>query len=167
MKIILFLLIACLSAGLTHAEQRSTIGETAWIRIGGIPLSYLARIDTGAKTSSIHATNIEIINGSAVYSENIGKSITFQTINRDGIYQPLTAVITRISSVRNGQRTEQRYVIRLSLSWKNMKKTVEVNLRNRSMMNYKLLIGRNFLSKDFLVDVDMRADPSKQFHPKN
>jgi hypothetical protein len=25
-------------------------------------------------------------------------------------------------------------------------------------MSYKLLIGRNWLSKDFLVDVDLKAD---------
>lgn len=167
MKIIFFLLIACLPTGLIHAGQKSTIGETARINIAGVPFSYLARIDTGAKTTSIHATNIEIINESAAYSENIGKTITFQTINRDGKSQPLKAIITRVSNIKNSQRTEQRYVIALSLSWENITKVVEVNLRDRSRMNYKLLIGRNFLSKDFLVDVDMRADQLKQFHPKN
>lgn len=167
MKTIFFLLITCLSTGQIHAGQKSTIGETAWIDIAGVPFSYLARIDTGAKTTSIHATDIEIINESKAYSDNIGKTVTFQTINRDGKSQPLTAIITRVSNIKNGQRTEQRYVISLSLSWADVTKVIEVNLRNRSRMNYKLLIGRNFLSKDFLVDVDMRADQSKQIHPEN
>jgi len=167
MKTILFLLITCLPAGLLHAGQKSTIGETAWINIAGIPFSYLARIDTGAKTTSIHATNIEVINESAAYSGNIGKTITFQTMNREGKSQTLTAIITRVSNIKSGQGTEQRYVISLPLSWKNVTKVIEVNLRNRSQMNHKLLIGRNFLSKDFLVDVDMRADQLKQFHPEN
>ncbi len=161
MKILFFFLITCLPAGLIYAEQKSSIGETAWINITGIPFSYLARIDTGAKTTSMHATHIMITNESIVYTENIGKRITFQATNRDGKSQPLTTVITRVSTIKNGKGIEQRYVVQLSLSWKNVKKTVEVNLRDRSRMNYKLLIGRNFLSKDFLVDVDMRAKQSK------
>jgi hypothetical protein len=52
---------------------------------------------------------------------------------------------------------EKRYIIELVVSWKNVNKTVEVNLRDRSRMNYKLLIGRNWLSGDFLVDVDLKA----------
>ncbi len=167
MKTIFFLLMACLQAGSLHAEQKSTIGETAWINVKEIPFSYLARIDTGSKSSSIHATNTAIADASRIYSENIGKNITFQTTNRDGKSQWLTAIITRVSNIRNSQKTEQRYVIQLSLSWEDVTKTVEVNLRNRSSMNYKLLIGRNFLSNDFLVDVDMKAKPSKQLHSKD
>ena len=145
-----------------HAGQKSTIGETAWINIEGIPFSYLARIDTGAKTTSIHATNIEIQDNNTTHSKNIGKSISFQTINRAGKSQSITAIIVRISSIKNSQGTEQRYVVKLPLSWRNVKKNVEVNLRNRSKMNYKLLVGRNFLSEDFLVDVDKRAPQSKE-----
>ena len=69
----------------------------------------------------------------------------------------MTAVIVKVSTVKNSQGTEQRYVIELPLSWKHVKKNVQVNLRDRSKMTYKLLIGRNFLSHDFLVDVDKKA----------
>jgi hypothetical protein len=162
-----FFFTTCLPPCLLHAGQKTTIGETAWINIAEIPFSYLARIDTGAKTTSIHATNIKITNKSKLPAKNIGKEITFQTINRNGKSQLLTAIITRVSNIKNGKGTEQRYVIQLALSLKNVKKTVEVNLRDRSRMNYKLLIGRNFLSQDFLVDVDRKAIQSKQFHPKD
>jgi len=162
-----FSLITCFPLELLHAEQKAIIGETAWINIAGIPFSYLARIDTGAKTTSIHATNIKITNKSKIPAENIGKTITFQAANRTGESQPLTAIINRVSNIKNGTGTEQRYVIQLALSWENITKTVEVNLRDRSRMNYKLLIGRNFLSQDFVVDVDRKAIQSKQFHTKD
>ena len=39
---------------------------------------------------------------------------------------------------------------------------MEVNLRDRSAMTYKLLIGRNWLSEDYLVDVDINRPIGKQ-----
>jgi hypothetical protein len=138
------------------AEQ-TIIGETAWIRVGGVSFPYLARIDTGARITSIHATKVNITDGSKEPEKNIGREITFTTVNRDGKSQQLTGRIKRISTIRNSQGIEQRYIIELALSWKNVIKTVEVNLRDRSRMTYKLLIGRNWLSGDFLVDVDMKA----------
>ncbi len=139
------------------AEQKALIGETAWIEVDTIPFAYLARIDTGARVTSIHAVNVKITGGSAVANENVGKTISFQTVNRDGKTEQVTAVIVKVSTVKNSQGTEQRYVIELPLSWKHVKKNVQVNLRDRSKMTYKLLVGRNFLSQDFLVDVDKKA----------
>lgn len=45
-------------------------------------------------------------------------------------------------------------MVRLPLRWHGITKNEEVNLRDRSAMRYKLLIGRNWLAKDFLVDVE-------------
>ena len=138
----------CLIGTQAWAEQKTLIGETAWIEVGDIPFTYLARIDTGARITSIHAVDVNITGGSSVPDENVGKTVFFQTVNRDGKIQAISAVIVKVSTVKNSQGIEQRYVIELPLSW------------NRSKMTYKLLIGRNWLSKDFLVDVDMKA-PAK------
>ena len=152
------LFLFCLIGTQALAEQnKSLIGETAWVEVGTIPFAYLARIDTGAQSTSIHAVNLEVTGGSAVPDENVGKTVSFQTVNRDGITEQLAAVIVRVSTVKNSQGTEQRYVVELPLSWKHVKKNVQVNLRDRSKMTYKLLIGRNFLTHDFLVDVDKKA----------
>ncbi len=155
---ILCLLVFSLLAIQVWPEKKSLIGETAWIQIDGIPFPYLARIDTGARTTSMHAVNIRISDESSVPRENIGKRISFQTMNRKGKAHTITAAIVNVSTITNSQGTEQRYEIELPLSWKKVKKTIQVNLRDRSRMTYKLLIGRNWLSGDFLVDVDMKAD---------
>lgn len=157
MKALFFLIIFCLSGNQLYGDQKFTIGETARIEVGGVPFSYLARIDTGAKLTSIHAINVTIVDERSVVGQNIGKTITFTTMNGDGRVQQLTGVVTKVSTVRNSQGIEQRYVIELSLSWRHLSKKVEVNLRDRTNMTYKLLIGRNWLAKDFLVDVDRKA----------
>ncbi|MEA3469186.1 MAG: RimK/LysX family protein [Thermodesulfobacteriota bacterium] len=157
---IICLFFSCLVGTQAWAEQKKLIGETAWVEVGDIPFAYLARIDTGARITSIHAVDVKITDGSSVPDENVGKTVAFQTVNRDGKNQVMSAVIMKVSTVKNSQGTEQRYVIELPLSWKDVNKKVEVNLRDRSKMTYKLLIGRNWLSKNFLVDVDMKA-PAK------
>jgi hypothetical protein len=152
------ILFFCITGPTVYASEKSLIGETAWIGVRGIPFTYLSRIDTGARVTSIHAVDIEVINGSETADENIGKTISFTTVNRAGKSKTVTATITRVGTVKNSQGTEKRYVIMLPLSWKQIEKKVEVNLRDRSRMTYKLLIGRNWLSHDFLVDVDIKAD---------
>jgi len=66
----------------------------------------------------------------------------------------VTTKIIDVSKVRNAQGVEYRYVVNLNLNWQGMDKSGHVNLRDRSAMSYKLLIGRNWLSDDFVVDVN-------------
>ena len=148
---------ACIPAR-SFAAPKATIGETAWIGVAGVPFEYLARIDTGARVTSIHAVDLHVDGGSEKPFENVGKEISFTSISRTGKVQKITGTIVKVSTVKNSQGIEQRYVIELTLSWKNVSKTVKVNLRDRSAMQYKLLIGRNWLSSNFLVDVDVKAD---------
>lgn len=55
----------------------------------------------------------------------------------------------------SAQGREKRYLVRLTLSAMGVRKTILVNLRDRSQLRYKLLLGRNWLADDFLVDVDL------------
>lgn len=153
------LLLICLSSGYIFAASKDIIGETAWITVEGVPHKYLSRIDTGARKTSIHAIDIQVTDGSEKLSDNVGKGITFTSIDGEGKSQKFSTTIIKVSTVKNSQGVEQRYVVELVLGWKDVTKKVEVNLRDRSAMQYKLLIGRNWLSSDFLVDVDRKADP--------
>ncbi len=42
--------------------------------------------------------------------------------------------------------------------WNGKNKSIPVNLRDRSELEYKLLIGRNWLEGDYLVDVTKDDD---------
>lgn len=135
-------------------SEKKTIGETAQIAVEQANLSYLARIDTGARVTSIHALELQVKNSSDEKKENIGKQVTFTTENEKHERTKVTATIVKVSKVRNAQGVEYRYVVDLKLKWQGVNKDAQVNLRDRSAMNYKLLIGRNWLSNDFVVDVD-------------
>jgi hypothetical protein len=137
------------------------VGETATIKVVEADMDYLSRIDTGAKSTSIHATNIKIKNDSAKKKENIGKNITFTTTNAQNKTQVVSAKIVDVSTVKNSQGVEQRYIVEMTLRYKGRDKKIMVNLRNRSEMTYKLLIGRNWLAGDYLVDVTKKAEVEK------
>ena len=161
----IYLLLACFFLclpGLLQAKektgQKTIIGATAFMEVGGVPFPMLARIDTGAHNTSIHALNVHVVNESDEPDENIGKTVTFTTTDRKGKSVNMAALIVRVSRVTNSQGTEKRYVVELPVSWHHISKKVQVNLRDRSKMKYKLLIGRNWLSGDFLVDVDLNAE---------
>ena len=155
---IISLFILSITGVSVSLAERTVIGETAWIEVGGVPFNYLARIDTGASTTSIHAIDVKVLDGSSNPDKNVGKTVSFRTLSRDGKSTLLTKPIVRVSTITNSQGTEQRYVVSLQVANGDVEKDVEVNLRDRTAMSYKLLIGRNWLTKDFLVDVDLKAD---------
>jgi hypothetical protein len=43
----------------------------------------------------------------------------------------------------------------LKLRWQDVEKKVLVTLNDRNNMKYPILLGRNFLRGDFLVDVNL------------
>ena len=136
------------------ARNKHTVGATEVIRVVDANLDFVARIDTGARTTSINAQNIEIENPANNKRDNLGKTITLDVVNAKGEKHRLKSKIVKVLEVRNAHGTELRYMIPLTLRWHGIDKLVNVNLRDRSAMTYKLLIGRDWLKGDFIVDVE-------------
>ena len=142
-------------SGCAHYDSgKKVIGETAQISMTDGNIEYLARIDTGARITSVHALDVEVAESSQDKKDNIGKLLTFDTENEKGERKQVTTRVVDVAKVRNAQGVEYRYVVDLNLNWQGMDKSGHVNLRDRSAMSYKLLIGRNWLSDDFVVDVN-------------
>ncbi|MDR8524136.1 putative ATP-dependent zinc protease [Shewanella fidelis] len=136
------------------ANEKAVIGATAKMSVAHAELSYVARIDTGAVNTSLHAYDIVVEGGSAKnMKDNVGKMVSFTTENNAGESKRLTAKIVKTSTVSNSQGTETRYMVDLDVGFKGKERKVRVNLRDRSHMDYKLLIGRNWLKGRYVVDV--------------
>lgn len=158
----LALLIGCHFAALgdpVSTRPKHTIGATATLTEVSTGLPFQARIDTGARSCSLHVEKMEIKDESEQRSDNIGKAIRFLIKNRDGnsawIETTIAGAVRVRSSAANGHY-DHRYKVRLTLKWKDFRKEVLVTLNDRANMDYPLLIGRNFLYGDFLVDVSLR-----------
>jgi hypothetical protein len=125
-------------------------------------LDFKARVDTGAMTTSVHVDEWAIEGESEKMEENIGKKIRFRMKNHKGESQWLESRVEEIGVVKTSEQEETRYKVQLTLCWNDVKKPVLVTLNDRSHMKYPMLLGRNFLEGDFVVDVDLHNEPNSQ-----
>ena len=138
-------------------RSKHVIGATAVITEVSTGIPFRARIDTGAKSCSLHVEKMEIKNESPRRVDNVGKSVRFLVKNENGESDWIEtinarAVRIRSSAAKNGE-FDRRYKVRLTLAWEDFRKEVLVTLNDRTEMAYPLLVGRNYLHGDFLVDV--------------
>jgi hypothetical protein len=119
----------------------------------GLPLA--ARVDTGATSCSIHCETFEIKDAHPDPKENIGKPVRFLLRNKDGEDLWVESKIVDHVTVRTAERDDERYKVRLQLRWEDVEKKVVATLNDRQRMKYPMLLGRNFLRDDFLVNVSM------------
>lgn len=150
------LLTSPASDAMKKSEKR-VIGATATLREKNSGVAFPARIDTGAATCSLHVEKLEIQDKSTRRTSNVGKTARFLLRDAEGntkwVEAPIAAAVrVKSSSLRSGEY-DHRYKVRLTLEWKDFCKEVLVTLNDRTNMDYPLLIGRNFLEGDFLVDV--------------
>ena len=156
MRKILMLCISLMPI-MAFAYSKPVLGPTEFFSINQGQIKYDARIDTGASNSSLNAYQLHVIGGSSDNkADNIGKIIEFTTQNEKGQVQHLKARIVDISRVKNAQGKETRYMVELTLGFAGDVRKVRVNLRNREHMDFKLLIGRNWLKNHYLVDVQQK-----------
>ncbi|WP_108096560.1 ATP-dependent zinc protease [Pseudomonas sp. GV071] len=131
-------------------DQLTVIGLKEWIALPDLGVAGLrAKIDTGASTSSLHATDIVPFerNGQpwVRFTAHLG---TLVQLRHRHCEAPLVAVKTIKSS--NGQ-TQSRYVIRTSLALGDRVWQVEFTLACRKAMRYRLLLGSKALVDGQLV----------------
>ena len=131
------------------------IGRTEWCGLPELGLPAVkARIDTGAKTSALHAYDIETF-------EKAGQTYVrfkIHPLQRNSVLvrvceAPIIKKKVVISS--NGER-EQRYVIKTPLVFPVCMILAVVTLTSRHKMRFRMLLGREALKKARFI-----VDPSK------
>lgn len=127
-------------------KPKTIIGWGEWCSLPNLELPAInAKIDTGAKTSALHAydMNLETINGIDFVRFKI------HPLQKDHKYfktcqAPLKEIRTVTSS--NGER-EKRYVIETEILLGDANITAEVTLTSRHEMAFRMLLGRDTLKK--------------------
>jgi len=151
----LFLLLMFCLLLVDTARAREIVGwvETAVVYPGNIEVK--AKVDTGAKTSSLDCECIKPF-------KRDGKDwLSFSVKNHQGDVVQLEKPVVRIAKIRRHfGKDQKRYVVMLGICLGSVYREAEVTLVDRSGFNYSLLIGRNFMQDDFLVD------PSATFRNK-
>lgn len=130
--------------------SRLIVGWQEWVSLPDLGLLALkAKIDTGAKTSALHTHFIEPY-GSAKHPK-VRFSVRPSPHANLEVIATADVVDRREVTSSNGVR-ELRYVIRTKLSIAGREWPIEVTLANREHMTYRMLIGRQAMRPDMLVD---------------
>jgi hypothetical protein len=104
-----------------------------------------ARIDSGAKSSSVHCEKYWVEN-------KRGKKVLYAAILSKSNLYTFTEFKTKNIKSSNGI-SEKRHVVKLKISIGNHQFESEFTLSNRKKMKNPVLLGRKFLRGNFLVDV--------------
>ncbi len=133
--------------------DKLVIGEVENVYIDPPDQAFMARIDTGAAGTSIHASNI-------VPFERDGRDWVRFQIDHPSLETPITierpvartVLVKQVSS----ETPERRSVVKMTITLGSMTEQIDVSLSERATMTYPVLIGRNFLRNLAIVDVSQR-----------
>lgn len=132
-------------------ESKLVVGSEEWCSFPalGIP-AVKARVDSGAKTSSLHAFNIHPFN------RGREKWIAFEVHpiqrNRKTTVRCEALVTDRRYVKSSSGDREKRYVIASTIHIGGSSFDIELTLTNRDTMGYRMLLGREAMSGRMLVD---------------
>lgn len=136
-------------------QNKIILGSEEWCSFPnlGIP-AIKARVDSGAKTSALHAINI---------APFVKEGINWVKFDINPIQNNLKTVINceailvdkRIVKSSSGFR-EQRYVIQTTINVGNDSWEIEMTLTNRDSMGFRMLLGREAMSGRILVDPEQK-----------
>ena len=132
-------------------SNKIIVGSEEWCAVPQLNIPALkARVDSGAKTSALHAVNI-------VQFKKEGMpwvSFDVHPIQNDGkTTVHCEALVHDKRKVKNSSgSSEVRFVIKTVLSIADDTWEVEITLTNRDNMGYRMLLGRQAMSGKMLVD---------------
>ncbi|MFM1896457.1 MAG: hypothetical protein RLZZ385_1531 [Pseudomonadota bacterium] len=132
-------------------SSKIIVGSEEWLGLPelGIP-AIKARVDSGAKTSSLHAFNIRGFKRGGV------PWVSFELHpiqhNRRTIVRCECEVLDKRLVKSSSGVAEKRYVIRTMLHLGHQNWEIEVTLTNRDSMGYRMLLGREAMHERILVD---------------
>ncbi|MGJ8673362.1 30S ribosomal protein S6--L-glutamate ligase [Rubritalea sp.] len=132
-------------------EQKIIVGCAEWLSLPSLHVPAIkARVDSGAKTSSLHAFNIQGFkrNGESWVHFEVHP---IQKNRKTTIRCEAKVADRRIVKSSNGER-EKRHVILTTMELAGKTSTIEVTLTNRDNMGYRMLLGREAMQGRILVD---------------
>lgn len=136
--------------------MKTIIGSEEWCAFPDMALPAIkARVDSGAKTSSIHAFNINTF-------RRDGESwVSFEVHplqnNRSTVIRCEKLLIDRRRVKSSSGISETRYVISAPIKIGEEVWDIELTLANRDSMGYRLLLGREAMTDRLIID------PAKSF----
>jgi len=142
-----FIVGLVLMLAIPASVAKETVGWVEEVRVYPGDIVLKAKIDSGAKTSSLHCDCARAVKRKG------GKWVAFTITNYKGEKIQLEKRLERIAKIkRHFGEAQERFVIKLGVCLGSTYKETEVNLIDRGGLNYQMLIGRSFLKDSHVID---------------
>ncbi len=131
------------------SNDKMLVGELEYVWIDPPGITLIARMDTGATSSSLHAENL-------VTFERDGTDwVRFDVLQGPGDRVTVERRVIRHARViqQADPQGSRRPVVAMRVRLGDVQDTFEFTLANRSHLENQMILGRNFLSDVTLVDV--------------
>jgi hypothetical protein len=136
---------------LHQARQQRIVGWREWAGLPELNVKRIkAKLDTGAKTSTLHAFFVDPFHRGRATWVRFG----VHPLQRNRRVERLCEA--RVADQRwitdSGGRREKRYIIETTLQIADICFPIELTLTNRDNLQFRMLLGRSALSHHFAVD---------------
>jgi hypothetical protein len=132
-------------------KEPLTVGWREWVALPDLRVHAIkAKIDTGARTSALHAYSIEPFRrGGALWLRFVLQPMQ----QSDAVKVACEARAVDQRTVRNsGGGVEKRYIITTLLKLGDESWPIELALANRDQMGFRMLLGRTALESRALIE---------------
>ncbi len=127
------------------------VGAEEWCRFPDLAIPAVkARVDSGARTSSLHAINIQSFKRAGAPWVRFDVCPLQQ--NRKTVVHCEAPIHDKRKVKSSNGATENRYVIKTTLGIGDSSWDVEVTLTDRDAMGYRMLLGREAMAGRIIVD---------------
>lgn len=136
---------------MSDSHLTSVVGWREWVGLPGLGVEWMkAKIDTGARTSSLHAFGVdEFDRGGAGWVRF--EVHPWQRSSDDAVRVEVPVHDRRAVRSSSGH-VEERLVVLLELRLLDRMVPAEVTLTRRDAMGFRMLVGREALRQGYVVD---------------
>ncbi|WMW22989.1 RimK/LysX family protein [Methanolobus mangrovi] len=136
---------------MSKKDQVLILGWREWVALPDLGLHAIkAKVDTGARTSALHAFNIDLYEDDGIemvrfFVHPIQKNQNFQV-------ECIAPLKDQRQVTDSGGHKELRYVIETDVVVANRRYPIELTLTDRDTMLFRILLGRSAIDNSMMVD---------------
>lgn len=133
-----------------HDLPALQLGWREWVSLPSLGIERIkAKVDTGARTSALHAFKVEHTHIHGV--EGVRIWLHPLQYDKTEVVVCETSILDQRKVTDSGGHTELRFVIEAEIFLGTERRNIELTLTDRETMRYRLLIGRTALKNTAVI----------------